>query len=782
MPGRIVISSPQNRVKDTYAPAPKIDLTVRANGEEPVMVMDSLGNWHRAGLDAPTAAAVVTTTGAGSFTASKYWAYTYVYVAGNLYPLVENAVTGGGEVAPRSNPAPKSTADSSVNTNTKRLAIPTSSDSIISEIWVYRTNFFDDAPTAADFADAGTMFWIGSVPNNPNLPTVTFDDNGTAAGLEQVENDNFAAPQFRIVVFSDPFFWGFGNEVLEVPVVVTLAGVITLSNPTDDKWFNGRDAQVVTFQGITAGGYDNHGNFYIKITGTSTAQLYLDVALTQPTGLTVNGTTTAFIRGQSTVLYRSKPRNPFSWGYTDIVGEAQVPAPYTFSVGGGNGTAMAVIPNLNLLKLDVEAPNKCFVLNLKNAGTPNFESSLRIIADNYCVTNHHSQFSATLEEGRNVLWAIDSKSFAVIECDGSSQQPVSSPIFMTMRDLSLDAEDRLFFHGCYCPRLELNCMFIRIEGEEGALNKVVYQHGPTGFWGTMDVFDVLCSITIFDRFSGQMKMMVGTSTGFLGEMFADGVWNNWLAPTFDTSPDPQLQRGVVKLKANLVLSEAAVADDYPGFEYEIPFTPDVGPMPGTIGNWVTVVQDQTVSGGDIRDPIPIKVVYYARIATVANGGRKLTFDLVYSYFQGRLIQQFGWYPDGDGFYPTYLYVGLIEMVIGRTFTAKTPFDYKFIEEFWSAWRGVDTPNGVDAFPPTIEWAKDYVPSNPNSAFTAEFELQQLNNSVSYNNSTTTWGQIEKIPLDQAKVFGLLLRDRNVRESQLMAYELRLNPESNGGNN
>lgn len=784
MPGTVTIEFPQRRVKDCYAPAPKIDLTFRCNGEEKGMVMNSLREWSVAGFDEPTTAPTVSTLGsAGTFEDDKYWNYLYVYVAKRAYPFVENAQTGGGSPAPRSNPSPESAANSVTNTNEKRLAIPTSQRADISHIWIYRTVYFDTAQEALDLAEAGNAFWIGEVANNPNALTVNFDDDGAATGLEQIETDNFPCPIFDKCVYADPFFWGIGNSVYDVPVIVTETGAIEIDDEVS-FWFDGRDRQTITFDGITTGGYDGHGSFFFKETASQTAQTYGDIALTAPMNIDFTGTTIAHIRGAATTLYRSKPRNPFSWGFTDLVNEAQVPTLYNFSLGGSATTAIAVVPNLNLLKIDTEGPNRAYVLNLKNAGTPNFESSLRSIADNYCISNHHSQFSATLERGQNVLWGIDSKSFAIIECDGSSQQPISSKVFKTMRTLSVDPTDRYFFHGCYCPRLELNCLFIRTVGQSVSnLNKVVYQHGPTGQWATMDVFDVLCSAIVHDKFTGQLKMVVGTETGFVGEMFAESKYQNWFLPD-DTD--------LIYLSKGYGLADGyTTGDEFINLTFDEPplwYGVDDTPITGVIGNWMTLLArfDDDSHG----------IIYVARIASLSEGGMRVHFDIILEFDGINYTEVLTGLTEISDLSVLYYYIGLIDFAAGRGFNASLPANFKKIEELHSVWLARKQGNlgGLDIA--TMEFFAGYVPlsGGKHGKLMRKLGLRKGSSALPIyptvpipisqvaTDETNVWGNTGTLLIDECKVFGIVFKHYNPFEVQLINYQLQISDLDSNGNN
>ena len=108
MSATIISSAVQKRVKDSYASSPVLGLTVRANGEEGVKVLDYRGTMYPAYLVAPTVAPTVADSGAGNLTNGQYIAYVYCYAATTAFPFVENANSMGGSIAPRSNPGPAS--------------------------------------------------------------------------------------------------------------------------------------------------------------------------------------------------------------------------------------------------------------------------------------------------------------------------------------------------------------------------------------------------------------------------------------------------------------------------------------------------------------------------------------------------------------------------------------------------------------------------------------------------------------------------------------------------
>lgn len=784
-PGRVVISNPQNVTKDCFATSAKIDLTVRANGEEKVQVMDSLGNFNVAGIEAPTAAATITTgtpTSVFPNTVNEYWAYQYVYVAKIAYPLVENAVTGGGSPAPRSNPSPVSAIQNTVAANAasagvRVLSLPASTRGDISHIWIYRTGFFTSTDEASTNAQAGNLTWIGEIANpTSGASSVNFTDSNTVVfgANDQIENDNFVSFIFKNAIYVDPYFWGFGNDMRQLAVSITSAGVVTA---TSELWYNGRDGQSATFAGVTTGGYDNKGSYYFKTTSSTTAQVYGDLALTLPIGLPVSGTTIIYLRGFSTTLYRSKPRNPFSWGDSTQVGDLLIPAPYAFSVGGGNGTAISVIPNQNLLKLDTEGPNRCYTLNLKNAGTPNFESSLRVIADNYSVSNQFAQFSATIQTGQNVLWGIDTKSFAIVQCDGTEQRPISDMVYQTMRNMSLESADRNFFHGIYIPRAECNCIFIRQLGAyNDDLNVMIYQHAPTGFWGRIEIFDILCSAQVFDNFEGQQKVIVGTSSGFLGELFAEKIYQNWFTPQFDIDgnfvdgvfiplPDPDAP----PTSNNRILTP---------FKFQQANFFSVLAMEGVVGNWLTIVQK-------IAPALTSSSVYYCRISGFTDTNFNVVLfdrvikDGVQSTFPGAFSDDL-----------TICYLGLIEFEAARLFTVQTPFELKKLEQIYSSWRNLPalaiTSNDW-YIQPRVLLNPNLIPEGSSleasaTAYArtmgvAELPLVPASNSL-FNSqfvfTDSVFALQSGLDIDIAQSFLLSFRERGIEGVQLLNYEIRLN--------
>src|SRR4030095_1475197 len=143
-----LLAGTQNRWKDSYAAAPVLGLTLRANGEERVKVFDGVALLVNAGIDAPTVAPTCAAGSAGgSLTNGKFVAYRYVYAATIRYPYVENAITAGGSPAPRSNPSPRSAVFTVTATGKCVVTVTGTTRLDIDRIWIYRTNQFS---TSAD--------------------------------------------------------------------------------------------------------------------------------------------------------------------------------------------------------------------------------------------------------------------------------------------------------------------------------------------------------------------------------------------------------------------------------------------------------------------------------------------------------------------------------------------------------------------------------------------------------------------------------------------------------
>lgn len=521
----IAIAASQNRTRDCYASAPNLDLTLRSNGEETVQIMDSFGSFTQAGFDPPSIAPTLALGSSGGGLTNNTWVgYIYVYAAKNNYPQVDAGTSAGGSIAPRSNPSPSGNINIMGGAHHVLVTVATSQRSDISHIWIYRTGYFSTQQEAIDSANAGTAFFIAEIANNPNSSSLIYDDSTTVGeGGEECDIDNFTAPQFQFCAYFDPYFWGFGNFAIIANVEVFLDGSFVLAD-FGDAFFGGRNAQVISFVGITSGGYDGHGNFYFKQTAFNIGQCYIDIALTQTSEFNFSGATQATIKGPSNILYRSKPHNPLSWGETILVDEERIPTLYTFRIGGGDGTAISIIPNLNLLKLDTQAPGVSYLLNLRLAGTTSFEQSKRELSRGFSVSNNFSQFSTIDQNGNSVLWGYDFKTSSILQCDGSSQVPISTKIFDSLRALEFSNFD----HGIYDDHTELAVFWFKT-GALGEQNDIAFlYHVPTGNWSMHQDWDVSASATIFNSADGENKTIIGTSYGNIGQAFVEDSNVNWL--------------------------------------------------------------------------------------------------------------------------------------------------------------------------------------------------------------------------------------------------------------
>lgn len=759
----VLISGIQDLVRDSYASAPTLDLVMRSNGEEKVSIIDNSGFVHAAGFDAPTVAPTFTTPVATVYFPDEtaYWKYVYVYVS-KRYIYVENAVTGGGSDDPRSNPSPvsaitNSTAGSATTRRARLLSMPTTIDSAITHIWIYRTARALSSDLADVAADAGILFWIGEVANDPNSPFVFFNDEySEGEGIEQLETDNFTAPQFQNCVFFDPYFWGFGNSPLRCEVTVTTTGGIAIVATVDrnyaNQWFNGRDGQVVTLAGIFSGGFDNKGSFYFKQIDLYSGQLYDDATLTNMSNLPAFGQTFAEIKGPQTTLYRSKPRNPFSWGFTEVIGTVNVPTPWFFRVSGGRGTALAVLPNQSLLKLDVEEPARCYVLNLRNQDREQFTSSLRTVSENVSVSCNGAQFPGVLTVN-NYMMGIDIKNFSIFLCDGSSQVAISSPVYETLRRMKCVGYDVNLLHGVYIPRGELNCFFLRVSGSPIGITQAILYHAQTQQWSLLNLFDITASALVFDSKRNESVAIVASETGLIGEMFHPEWYHNW------TPLDPPYSLGEDISVTSLGVNAGYLVDP------ENTFDPlDVG----NIGCWVLVIAGD---GDSTTDPAVTyrRERYYCRISNCFDN--TLEFDRILDYnFQPT---EFSAYATTFERFMRY-YVGVIEAELGKYFDV-LPFSNKKVEEIGATLaKPISFENNSQLA--TVEIKFDYQPFTGNN----EFALQRLQSreDVPYLTSTAWVESVSttlktRIPFDFMKNFGMIIRDRSYESLRFQNYAIKL---------
>ena len=655
-----VIASPQSRIKDSFASSSNVGLTLRSNGEELVQVIDRSGNIFPAEIPTPSVAPVIADMGSGTgyMTASQWVGYAYCYAADGAYPFVENDNAINGSVAPRSLPSPNAVKQVGATPHPFTVTCTKTTRADINKIWIFRTGYFATQLEAQTAADAGQVFFIGEAVNNGTAGTVVYTDNALDIGIDQPDLDTFTCPQFQFCIYSDPYWWGFGNFPFIADVAWFTDGTVQLLNATD-KWFNGRDGQFVTLSTVVTGGFDGQGGFLFKWIDASHAQLQTDPS-TNAT-LAAAGAGQIIIQGPATTLYRSKHRNPFAWGRTLVIGGADVPELWTLKVDGGYGTAIAVVPSVGLLKLDTEYPSRCHVLNLRTAGleqfTGQFAQTLRTISDVYSVSSHWSQFSAMTMQGQSVLWGIDYKNFTILQSNGVVQTPISNAIPKTLRLLTQVKNRQLMAHGLYDPKTEMNCLWVTTNDSLSLVNYLIFQHVPTGFWGFVDEKDITCSALIQDSAGNFNKVFVGTQTGFVGQAFTDSVFNNWL-PATGTYQGTTSGGGV----ASLQISSGAfnIVDD------------------GLIGNWCLITDSE---GGTEQ---------WGRISAVT--ANQLTFDLI-KPSTGTDITQFN--PSVSA--GCKFYIGMIECSLTKAYDFSQPDMDKLIEQFWLTQQDSDNATIVRYF-------------------------------------------------------------------------------------
>lgn len=715
-----ILTGIQKRGKDAFASSSEVGLALRSNGEEKVKVIDRHGNVYNAGLAAPTVAPTVTLGGAGDFPEDKWVSYLYVY-ATDRFPFVENSVAINGQVIPRSNPSPFATLQITGSDKEIDIDIPVSNDEEITRIWLFRTELFDTQVEAETAAAGGFAFFVTELANTAG-PTVSYTDNNLVLGTDQVEVDNYVAPQFQFCVYSDPYWWGFGNLTFTAEAVwnnthTGSTALLTISG--DDEWFDGRDGQIITFEGVITGGFDNTGGFRFKQLSATTGTVTIDG--TTPVALPSTGEGTLTIQGPATTLYRSKPRNPFSWGFTEVIGNALVPQLFALKVGGGMGSAIAVVPNSALLKLDCEYPALCVSYNLRAAGTDSFSGTRRVISNVHSVSAHFSQFSAVTQGGQTVLWGLDYKNFAILQSDGISQAPISNNIPRILRSLTVDRTKQLLAHGCYDARTELNCIWVTTINAQSLVNYLIYQHAPTGFWGFSQEHDVLCSANVHDSLTGQSKTFVGTQTGFMGQAFLQGRYNNWL-------PATGVYTGTVNSGTSLTISIVGAED----FNTE---------DDGLVGNWVLI----TNAEGEQEQ--------LARISEVTDD--TLVFDWIRPY-QGTENELNPVPTEGFKFY-----IGLIECRLLKFFNMGQPQTDKQLMELWLTQQGVDAETSGTF----IRFYRENAPGYKN--------IPLMQNTYSDGNSDA-WFCNDAIPSELIKMFGLEFINRGYEQWRFINMAMKAN--------
>lgn len=741
MPTVIVSTDIAGNVKPSFASSPLVGLTVRANGEESTKVLDMNGNMVDAQFPTPILAPTLALGTAPSqlINANKWAAYVYCYAATQHYPLVENDLSIGGSLAPRGPKSPRNTIQ--IDATGKSVLItamspPPIDRTDIDQIWIFRTVFFDSQVEAEENSDAGNLFFVAAI----TLPTVAYEDTNSLEGTDQIEEDNFGVPTFRFVIYSDPYWWGWGNYPLSIDGTWDTSGIITITDGT--KWFSGRNGQYVRLEDVSAGGIGDNGLWLFKWLSATTAQL----VLTDGT----NGTVAAgaagkiVIQGPPTTLFRSKARNPFSWGFTEILGDgSRIPQIYAFKIGGGLGTAISQVPTVSYLLLSTEYPAGAFTLDLRLASTTSFANTLRQISDFYSITSHFSQFTATrqffpvsgsqMRTEKIVLWGWDAKNFCIVETDGIGINVVSERVSKTLRRMTTDRSRQILAHGAYDARNRMNCMWLPTADSDMQVDLLVMHHAPTDQWYIHDDKDVLCSAQFQDGDTNLSKIYVGTETGLMGQAFADGFFYNWISSG--------RSYGTVGGHGDLFIQR----ND--GLEFFLD-------RDGYIGNWCLITD---INGENEQ---------WGRISEVTSD------TLVFDYVQPAIGSAH------NAFNPpitenSIFYVGVIECRALKYFDLNAPAEDKKLSEIYLTLDGVDStfiPGELGSTFLRYYRERASIPFAPKSDSRLNIPIKQI--SLDDAAKTQVWFTDEP-PTERIRAFGVEIIDRGFQQWRFFNWSLKV---------
>lgn len=527
-------SNVQSERRDCIVVCSDLQIAIRANAEEVTSMIDIAGNMYPAGIPVPEVApGLALGAAAADRLANGWYGYSYVYAAKNRYPYLDAGKAMQGSIAPRGNPAPIAVIN--VTGGPRRVVVTvTGSDRLdIDQIIIYRTTMWATQAEAELAANSSQMFSIALLDNV--LPTQNYNDDALLpTANEQIEYDNMFAPTMEYLAYEAPFLWGIGNDVL-IKAVSWGGNTVTLND--EGKWFEGRNGQLATITGITSGGIDGRGTFIFKAgdaagNNINTAAI-LTIDGTTPEVLTpATGTGYIKITGPATTLYRSKARNPLSWGETIFIGTSRDPKLFARRVAAGRATGIAIVPGGEYLKLDFKDPSKCYTFSLRAAGTPNFEATRREISDT-SVSHHFSQFVASNQDGQKVLWGWDIDNHAILECDGNTQRIVSQSVFETLSNAQSETIRAQYVQGFCNEELELNILHIPWGESINATDLAIFQHYPSGKWGTALIGDMLSTCSIRDPLTNLLRYLGGRDSGVLVEHQQSDVFINHLSGIFD---------------------------------------------------------------------------------------------------------------------------------------------------------------------------------------------------------------------------------------------------------
>lgn len=731
----------QRVTPDSIAYAGDMELAIRANGEEETSIIDIAGNFYPAGIPVPVAPTLNSLTPLAGTLEAGFYAYRYVYAATKRYPLVDAGVGIGGSISPRGNPSPTLVVDTTAGApNRVTINVTYNIRLDVTELWVFRSVKYTTAADAQIAGDAGLVFYMGKVTNVPSTGTTTYvDSSKDIATSVQVELDNFFAPTFKYVRYIPPYFWGIGNDDLIVKVDWK-TNFITIADWTADitgrqefvhQWFTGRNGQIATISGITTGGFDGKGKFFFKAGDPSGYNLDHNAILTvdgvTPSTFTpASGTGYLKITGSGATLFRSKPRNPFGWGFTQIFGASRISQTYGVLVGSGKASGIIALPGDELLKIDLKNPNACYTFNLKVAAFPEFSTTRKAISKN-SVSSHFSQFYANTGKNQKVVWGWDIDTFAILQCDGNAQVPVTNSLFETFRNIDRDPNRVKSVHGVCDEENQLNCVWIPARGRDNKANPQIvgvdylpetkqitdlgiYHHYPSDKWSVGYDFDLTCSAAIRDINTNKIKILGGHNSGIVARILDKDIDYNF-GRTFGAA-----QMAVLGQNSALASIDLAIGA----------FTGLVSPTYDQArvlyrGLWGALYRYQ--------DPW----VTFVRIAFIEND--TIFYDLVFTdyredlwsgYLQKQQIQDTTFAAD-----PTsYLFIlGDIPALLKKTINFKTPSKNKLLQQLYLNGKNLDTSL-------VFLFNQDEDPSNPirrpSNAASKQDDLKKLISTTARN--------------------------------------------------
>lgn len=819
----VISDNVQSRWRACLPTSEQVKLTLYVTGEERTQVITPAGQMVPAGFDAPTAKATLISAAPGTLAPGTYY-YVYVY-ASTRYPYVQNAqTTANGELWPRSNPSPISSPYTLVTDKTITVTATKTTQANVDKILVYRTTGHTDAAEALVSAQAGLYYYVGQVANNGSPGTITLTDNGLIDTGELLELDNYKANTAWFSVFDGKYWWMAGNP--EFAITATLDGtssVTTSPTETDQALFDGRNGQIATFDGVTDGGFDGQGSFYVGINSINSVTLYSDQELTATLGVNYAGSAKMRIRGRSSVLYRSKAFNPFSWGFTEFILNADgssttIPQSFALELGGGAVTAMAVSNNGKLLIIHFESPQRTISLDLELAESDQFGDTLKIIDDTNSVTAHFTQFHG-LVGSSSILLGLDTYSGNVLACDGYRQTVISSTGLGDFM-LSLDRTENAhrFFHGEFDPTTQLNCFWVRYYDTTEICNVLVWNHADSGQWGWTPDFNVSCSSVCQDPDTNERFIIGGTENGHVGRLFNTEFYDNWL-------------NGIGWRNIFLVTSPSTVGSTYRFATRTIDFqlvtqsitmaapgdstfvtdgTPSmaVGDQIHMIETGDFVNQSQTViaiNGTTVTidepwttDPVPDKVFVDAGrcngLWSVISNAAGTNFWLVHLTSLGVIITEdditISWSidkyiergttevltPSGTPPFATndVLFINPTPCLYRTFFDLNTPTKDKRASEIWTTVDNVDPHNGGGAMTYTGRFYQEF---DEESTPGRTFKIGSVKRTpTSASNDSNVWLTKTGVPTSDLKQFGMEICQLGYEAFTLYNYTLKVKPD------